>query len=433
MGAFGVWLRAICSGLRWQAQSGAPPPDNFPGRVLRGISGIPGSTTEDIAVRHLARLGEYAEKVVPFKEDWFDRIGLQPNTVRLSVASIKIARSEFDGRHIQFRGAPTDVGTREIVVAPAIRGQPFTWQLARPKPAAQRKFQDFVEESIKRAIAQEAQVLVINEMGFPACSPARGPASADQLYEEFFLDLLRKPLGWNSHSLCIVPGTMHCFDEYTNSAPIYHYKGQTRAAGVAPDRNMFTLKVYQKKTSATAVDEFLRIPSERSLACVKLGELTITPLICLDLYDATQLFSIVRRNLIFDFHHDTTLRKKITSRVDVILVPSYGMLPVELPHVCQMLERLSLLAGCVVVLAHSNEVENEQRGFYFGKTIEEAGNNIPGVGFSRSADQKQALFEIPYELMLQKIAESKQAGGIRRSLDGFFNQEEAQADTARRL
>lgn len=108
---------------------------------------------------------------------------------------------------------------------------------------------------------------------------------------------------------------------------------------------------YAKKTSASRLEEHVRVPSAREVRAYSTTHLNLTPMICLDFYDASQVLSLIKWNHQEDLVHEAPSQK----RIDLVSVLSYGMN--QHGKTLEALAESSSLLGVPIVFCHSKASE----------------------------------------------------------------------------
>ena len=363
----------------------APDPTNGDTRRARstGETFEPDRDWEQIAPgQDLRRLLRVARLVTPTRERDFNKLATA-GVLRILAGALPIDdREDCDTPYRVELSPPTDKRAGKIELRRVERPDPKSvvdtwppdrWLLWQLKTTKARQFDRLIRRGISLLKKQGGHILTINELGFPGANGdgIRGPLGQPALesFKEYFRLLLKeKVVKATDKPFYALLGSMHCLAEMTNTMPIYYFGGKAHRPGGHGNEN-FVCNTYYKKTAAFRLCEFTNIPSVRQLACLKIGEVSILPMICLDLYDTTQVLSIVYRNLLCDFYPDLARKEHEETRVDVVVINSLGM--TEHDDLDDALQAFSRLAGAVVILASSNKDLAFRRGYYLGEDFPE--------------------------------------------------------------
>ena len=199
-------------------------------------------------------------------------------------------------------------------------------KLSVPTSEGKRYLDQMMSEELSRLVPNSPDLVCFHELAFP-----HGTRGVKRFLNRLLKKFDKKPQ--------ILAGSLHCKETWYNLA-IYQ----------AGDR----IAKHPKRISATRKEERVLLPADRRLHLydTSLGRVGI--LVCLDVFDASQVLSAVRQNLA------GTERE----HVPILLVPAFRMTDVE--KFLSACKDLSFLMGNAVVVAHSDYRSHDQHVFLGG-------------------------------------------------------------------
>lgn len=195
---------------------------------------------------------------------------------------------------------------------------------------------DRILDLLRTTSSFQPDLVCIHELGFPF---QPGSRSADR----FIKDAL-KCFTENKRPY-IIAGSSHCRDTGSNIATLVSPQGE--------------VSHYAKNVSAEVRGESIRVPPKRVLRVFNttIGRFGI--MLCLDAYDASQIFSAVVQN-----HSGTP-----TNQIPILVIPSYGMR--NTPDFLEACKELSEVLANTVVVAHSDIDREDQAIFVCGTKLKD--------------------------------------------------------------
>ena len=273
------------------------------------------------------------------------------------------------------------------------------------RPAYRSQIQGKLERLVEQACRSNCQFIIFNELAFPLDSISRklqGPQGEKNRDEQVKAFLRRLGRLKGPEPRYLIAGSFHDPVRKYNLSPIVACTG----AGV------HVARLHAKRTSAVREGERVRLLAERTVNLYQTAYGRLAVMICLDLYDSSQVLSLLLHN---DCCDESEVDDADSGRVDILAVPSLGMREAEAVKLA--VAQVSLLLGSIVAFALSNSGEADQWVYVGGKPARVLERfPKPAAAGEGSGPAELTVFEIAGREYARARAEAKKARDALRDI-----------------
>jgi hypothetical protein len=337
-----------------------PDPD-----MRAALNSIINRSTKFVAVPEIAEFRAADERVWPLVPD---------SVLRVVVVSFKLPETDLS------------------ILKADYYGYLKLWEL---RPEVADRLRHKLNEAVDLACNHGAHVIVCSELCFPLgqvstqIKPEKWSEERNRRIKDFTRAVAAAPYRQGPVRY-LIAGSFHDPIQHFNVAPLITF-GQ----------NEVRAKIHAKRTSAVRASEEIRLLPTRSIRIYDTQYCNLSILICLDLFDASQVLSLAEYNHTAD---QSSTAEPGLRRVDLVAIPSLGMHESAVTQVAVL--EASLLLGSIVAFAHSSADECAQWLYVGGKQVPPT--TIPWPATCSYLEQGEiSLFEVSgqfYEQMRKKSA-----------------------------
>lgn len=252
----------------------------------------------------------------------------------------------------------------------------FLWAVKDAR-TCERLRQEFMED-VQIATRNGATFVCFNELAYPT-------PSIDPVGDDDFQKSISEILSSSGRDVFLVGGSYHDLGKCYNISPIFCTKA-------LPDIERGRQQYYKhaKLTSAVRAREFIKVPPNRQLRCYETEFGSFNILICLDVYDPSLIFKLMREN------H----RSRTGLRFELIFVPSFSIS--HAPMLARASRNLSYATGALVFFVNCDANRPRHAAFLSGECLYFDGvpcdidKRLKGRVESKELSERVVLHTIPH-------------------------------------